>query len=133
MLRLILIVALVLFLPACAWLNKIAPADFDETGQPIPGTHKLTPGSQNFVDLTGPYGQAGVAIPLLVWNFIEIFKRKRTEKGLVATITALKQAGDDPKTKEAFEQIKIYLKSAHEYTGVKTLINSLIAKAPTIK
>lgn len=125
---LILVIALCLVMTGCAMLEKIAPAQFDEEGNPIPGTHELTEAGQAVTANLGVWGSAAGAIPLLIWNFIELVKAKKDQKGLIATVQALKQAGEDPKTKEAFSQIKTYLSNAHEVAGVKLSINGLLAK-----
>lgn len=112
----------------CAFLQKVAPSQLDEAGQPIPGTHTLNETAQAVATNLGPYGSAAAAIPLLIWNFVELVRAKKDQKGLIATVKALKQAGDDPKTKEAFEAIKGYLKNAHSVAGVDSVIKNLLAK-----
>ena len=112
----------------CAMLEKIAPSAIDEQGAVIAGTHELTATAKTVTGVTGPYGQAAAAGILLIWNFVERFRRNKNEKGLIATVKALKQAGDNPATKEAFEEIKGYLKNAHSVAGVNTTIKSILAK-----
>ena len=112
----------------CAFLQRVAPSAVDETGAVVPGTHALTQQAKSVVDNLGPYGQAATAIPLLIWNFVELVRAKRDQKGLIATVKALKQASDDPKTQEAFDQIKEYLKNAHNIAGVQPEIKNILAK-----
>lgn len=121
-------IALGLSLVGCSVAAKFAPSQLDEQGNVIPGSHTLSPDVKPWVDMTGPYGQAAAAIPLLIWNFVELVRAKRSEKGLKATVLALKQASQDPSTKAAFEQIKQYLANSHESAGVTPLIRSLLAK-----
>lgn len=124
----LLVSVMVLLLSGCALLTKIAPSQVDEAGNVVPGTHTLTSTAQTGVDVTGPYGQAGAAILLLVWNFVERVKAKKSTDGLKSTLIALKQAADDPETKAAFEQVKAYLKNAHDSAGVRKDIDALLAK-----
>ena len=121
------IVCSVLF-SGCALLNKIAPSQVDEVGQTLPGTHELSPIAKTVTDATGPYGQAVAAIFLLAWNFAERAKSKKSGDGLKSTLAGLKSAAEDPATKLAFEQIKLYLKNAHDSAGVRKDIDALLAK-----
>ena len=121
------IVCSVLF-SGCALLNKIAPSQVDESGQPLSGTHELSPIAKKATDAAGPYGQAAAAIFLLVWNFTERAKSKKIGTGLVATLTGLKSAAKDPATIAGFEQVKAYLKNAHNAAGIRKEIDALLAK-----
>ena len=114
-------------LSGCALLNKFAPSQYDPQGNPIPGTHELTTPAKTVIDATGPYGQAAVAAFLMVWGFIERAKANKKGNGLVATLTGLKQAGQDPKTKAAFEEVKAYIKNAHDSAGVRKDIDEMLA------
>lgn len=117
-------VGLAVMLSGCALLNKLAPSN--EAGEP--GTHQLSPIAKTATDAAGPYGQAAAAIILLAWNFIERVKSKKSGEGLKATLTGLKQAAKDPATQVAFEQVKLYLKNAHDSAGVRKDIDALLAK-----
>lgn len=125
---LFVMLCLTVFMAGCATLERIAPSAVDEQGNVIPGTHALTDTGKAIAGNLGPWGQAAAAIPLLVWNFFELAKAKRDQKGLIATVKALHQASKDPKTKEAFEKIKEYLKNAHSVAGVDANIKALLAK-----
>ena len=124
----IAILAMVAVLSGCALMEKLMPAQTDEAGQPVPGTHELSSGAQTAVGFAGPYGQAAAAVILLIWNFTERFKAKKSGEGLKATLAGLSQAAKDPMTKAAFEQVKLYLKNAHDSAGVRKDINVLLAK-----
>lgn len=125
---LLIFVVLCLVFSGCAMLGKIAPSAIDEQGNVVAGTHELSSSAQTAVSLSGPYGQAAAGAVLLVWNFVERFRRNKNEKGLIATVKALKQAGSDPATKESFDKIKGYLQNAHEVAGVSPIINNILAK-----
>ena len=125
---LVLSIVGIVFLAGCATFEKIAPSSLDDQGNAIPGTHQLNSLAQAGVDMTGPYGKAAAAIPLLVWNFVELVRAKKREKGFIATVKALKEAGDDPNTKAAFEKIKGHLKVAHEHSGTTVVVKDLLAK-----
>jgi hypothetical protein len=115
-------------LAGCSLLEKYAPSQVDENGNAIAGTHEAV---QPIKDIAGsiPYGDVVVAGLLLGWNFYERVKRRKVSDGLMATVRAIKEAGADPDTKDAVEQLKGYLSSAHNNAGVKALIKTFIAKA----
>jgi uncharacterized protein YceK len=124
----VLFLTVCLVVSGCALLTKVAPSQLDEQGVAIPGTHQLNEQAQAVTSGLGVYGQVGAGALLLLWNFVEIYKAKKTQKGLLSTITALKQASDDPTIKEAWEKIKAYLANAHQVAGVQQDIDNLIAK-----
>ena len=120
--------SLIIFtIAGCAWLNKVAPSQTDESGSSIPGTHAV---SQTTQDVAGmiPYGSVALNGFLLVWNFIEQAKAKKVGNGLKSTVLAIKQASEDPAIKEAIEKLKVYLANAHNVAGVQPLIRDLLAK-----
>lgn len=121
-----LVLTLVLF-AGCALLNKAAPSQLDEMGQPIPGTHTANPVVEN-VAASIPYGSVGLNALLLLTNFIEIYREKKIKKGLMATIRAIEQASKDPKIQDAIAKLKELLANAHSAADVQPLINDLIAK-----
>ena len=121
-------VGLAVMLSGCALLNKLAPSSYTEVGQPLPGTHELSPIAKTATDAAGPYGQAAAAIILMAWNFVERAKAKKNGEGLKATLSGLKSAAEDPATKAAFQQVKLYLKNAHDSAGVRKDIDLLLAK-----
>lgn len=124
----ILTLTILVIFTGCAWLESVAPSQVDEQGNKIPGTHTLNPTGQALADNAGVFGGLATAIPLLIWNFVELTKAKKDQKGLVATIKAIKAASDDPKVKSAWDTIKAYLENAHDVAGVKQRIQDLLAK-----
>lgn len=120
-------IAVLLVFGGCAFMNKVAPSALDEVGQPIAGTHELTPLAK---DVTGaiPYGETAAGILLFAWNFWERAKSKRTEKGLMATIRAIEAAGNDPATQEAIAALKLKLADAHKTADVQPLVNRLLSQ-----
>lgn len=125
---LLTLVMLFALFAGCTVLEKIAPSAIDEQENVIAGTHELTPAAETATRMVGPYGQAAAGTILLVWNFIERFRRNKSQKGFVATVRALKQAGEDDATKAAFEQIKVYLQKAHQIANVESDVKSILAK-----
>jgi len=123
-----LVICLMVFCVGCTTIETIAPSQLDEAGNVIPGTHQLNPTAQAVAENLGVWGQAAAAVPLLIWNFVEMAKAKKDQKGLMATIKALRLASTDPKTKASFDKIKEYLKNAHDVAGVSARINALLAK-----
>lgn len=117
-----------LFFSGCALLNRIVPSSTDEQGNVIPGTHELTDSGKSVAANFGVYGELAVGIPLLVWNFVERFRRKNTEKGLMSTVVALKSAFDDVSTQADIDAIKSKLSSAHKVAGVEGMIKNILAK-----
>lgn len=111
----------------CAFLNKVAPSALDEQGNPVPGTHELSPLAK---DVTGavPYGDLVALIGLGVWNFVERAKSKKKEDGLLATFRAIEAAGKDPATQEAISALKLKLADAHKTADVQPLVNRLLSQ-----
>lgn len=122
-----MLLVIILCFTGCVLLSKIAPPQIDERGQPIPGTHQLTPLAQAGADAI-PFGGVAASFLLLITNFLEIAKSKKTKKGLIATIRAIEEASQDPAIKDAIAQLKIKLASAHKSADVQPLINELLAK-----
>ena len=111
----------------CAFLESVAPSAVDEAGVAIPGTHELSPLAKDVSDAV-PYGGVATTIFLLVWNFAERTKSRKTTAGLMSTIRAIELASQDPETKEAIEKLKLQLAEAHQSVDVQPLINRLLAK-----
>ena len=111
----------------CAFLEKVAPPQIDEQGVTVPGTHQLTPLAQ---DVAGaiPYGGVATTVMLLIWNFFEVEKARKTSTGLMATIRAIEVASKDPEIKDAIEKLKVQLAAAHQSANVQPLINRLLAQ-----
>lgn len=123
----VLFVLICILISGCAMLEGIAPSQFDEQGNVIAGTHQLTDQGQAIVSNTGVMGGLATAIPLLVWNFVEIYKSKKKEKGLISTVKALKSASTDPEVVKAWATIKEYLEQAHDVAGVKQYMQGILA------
>jgi hypothetical protein len=111
----------------CAWLNKVAPNQVDASGNIISGTHQVPQTTQDVAAMI-PYGSVGLNGFLLVWNFIERAKSKKTASGLMATVRAIKQASDDPDIQAAAAKLKEYLRINQQAVGVQSLIKDYIAK-----
>ena len=75
-----------------------------------------------------PYADVVVGVALLIWNGVERFRRKKTEKGLFATVRAIKSVLNDPTTKTHVDKIKSELSKAHDSADVTPLIKSILAK-----
>ena len=124
------VMVLVLFISlfaGCSFLERIAPSQVDEAGNPIPGTHEVI---KPIADVTDhiPYADVGIGIFLLVWNGVERYRRKKTESGLVATVKAINAVIKDPETKTDVEKLKAELEKAHDVANVLPLIKSILAK-----
>lgn len=124
---LILGLVLMVTLAGCAAASKFAPSQLDANGQPIAGTHQLTPLAKDVTDAI-PYGGVGASMLLLVWNFVERARSNRTTVGLKATIKAIEVAAKDPETKDAIAKLKLQLSEAHQSANVQPLINRLLAQ-----
>lgn len=118
-------------LTGCAFLNKglnkIAPPQYDEQGNEIPGTHSPTPLAKDVADSI-PYGSVALNGLLLVVNFIQKVKSDKVAKGLKSTVMAIEQASKDPAIRDAIEQLKEELSNAHKIAGVRPLIKEMLAK-----
>ena len=111
----------------CALLNKVAPSQLDEAGNPIPGTHDVSSGVKDVAKAI-PYGETAVGILLLAWNGFEKYRANKLEKGLKATVRAIKGVLEDPAMQAEAEAIKDSLRNAHANSGSTALIKTLIAK-----
>lgn len=123
----VLLIAGLILLGGCTLANKIAPAQLDADGNPIPGTHQVSQPIQDTA-ATIPYGSVALNGVLLVWNFIERARANKNGKGLIATVSAIKQASKDPEIQAAVEKLKGYLATSHKAAGVQPLVDAAIAK-----
>lgn len=123
----ILILTIVLFtVGGCAWLDTQFKPVLNEQGQEIGREPTAT---IKAVADSVPYGNVALNVILLVYGGIATFKKYRTEKGLVATVTAIKRASEDPTISEAVQKVKdAYLNPAQKSAGVLDLIKLVIAK-----
>lgn len=123
----ILLCLICLIFTGCALIEKFAPSEVDASGNKIPGTHKALPVTDNAAGAV-PYGSVALNIILLATNFLEIYKSKKTAKGLKATVQAIEQAGKDPAIKDAIAALKVKLSEAHDLTNSQPIIKNLLAK-----
>ena len=123
----ILILTLIfLTIGGCAWLDKQFVPTYDEQGNEIARTPTAT--VQAVADSV-PYGNLALNVILLVYGGIATYKKYKTEKGLTATVTAIKAASEDPALKDAVQKVKdSYLNPAQKSAGVLDLIKLVIAK-----
>lgn len=117
----------VLFFGGCATLDKIAPAQYDASGNEIPGSRVPTDFTKAVAD-TVPYGNVALNFVLLISTAVAVYRQKKTEKGLFATLKAGQQAAKDPATAEAWEKLKKVYADAHDSAGLTQYINELLAK-----
>lgn len=127
--RLLLPLALVcILLAGCSLLDTIAPPQYDEAGNPIPGSRQATEITRTVADSI-PWGGLALNILLLGVAGFEKFNAYRAQKGLMATLLAGKQIADDPKMKELWEETLLsYYKNAHKTAGVFDYIKTMLAK-----
>lgn len=112
----------------CSFLDAIAPPQYNEQGEAIPGSRQPTEVTQAVAD-TVPYGNVALGVLLLFTAGYEKFRAYKNGKGLKATLLAGKRASQDPELKKAWEEIKEkYYKQAHEDSGVTSLVKILLAK-----
>lgn len=121
------LLGVLLVLGGCAFMNRVAPSQLDENGNPIPGTHDVT---QPIKDIAHPipYADVVIGIGLLIWNGYEKYKKNKVEKGLMATIRAIEQTGKDPAIEDAIAKLKVNLSHAHKVAGVQPMINDMLEK-----
>lgn len=116
----------------CAFLDKIIPPKYDESGQAIPGSREPTEMTKAVADVV-PYGNVALNVLLLCMAGYEKYRSYKLDKGLKATLLAGKQVANDPQMKELWEKVKeAYYKPAHESAGVTSLIKMMIAKLPSV-
>lgn len=121
------VVALMVLVSGCALMNRVAPNQVDAEGKIIPGTHQVVQPVQD-VAAAIPYGSFALNGFLLIWNFIEKTKSKKTAEGLRATVLAIKQASEDPDIRAAVDKLKIYLANSQKSAGVQDTVKAVIAK-----
>ena len=115
----------------CALLDKIAPAQYDESGNIIPGSREPIEITKAIADVV-PYGNVALPFILMVAAGYEKFRAYKLEKGLKATLLAGKQIANDPQLAEMWQKIKDEYRQAHENAGVTNLIKALLAKLPSV-
>lgn len=125
MVKTLLIVSL-LFLGGCAALERVAPSQLDEQGQPIPGTHTAIPLLDNVAGAV-PYGSEALNFILLITNFVALVRKNKIDKGFKATVQAIEMAGNDPLIKDAITKLKEKLSDAHQLTGTSKTVNSVLS------
>ena len=116
----------ILGIGGCAWLDTQFVPVKDEAGNEI--GREPTATVKSVADAV-PYGNVALNVILLVYGGIATFKKYKTEKGLVATVAAIKRASEDPTISEAVQKVKdAYLNPAQKSAGVLDLIKLIIAK-----
>ena len=126
----LILVVVCIFFAGCAILDKVAPSQLDESGEPIPGSREPTELTKSIADSV-PYGSTALYFLLFAVGGYEKFKSYKLEKGLKATLLAGKQVAKDPEMKVLWEKVKEkYYRPAHESAGITGLIKILIAKLP---
>jgi len=110
-----------LFFAGCSLIDSAIPVN-PETGYREP--------TQLTSDVAGaiPYGSGALAAFLFVSNAFIFVSKKKTEKGLWATVKAIEAASKDPEMKEAVAKLKIQLAAAHKEVNVSPLINRLLSR-----
>lgn len=110
----------------CAWLDKNFVPQYNEQG--IEVGREPTELVKAVAD-TVPYGNVALNMALLLFAGVAKFKQYKTEKGLKATVVAIKKASEDEDLAEAMDKVKeAYLKPSHQTAGATTLIKMLLAK-----
>ena len=115
-----------LIFSGCALLDKMFVPKYNEQGSEI--GREPTEITKAVADVV-PYGDVALNVILLMYAGVARFKQYKTEKGLKATVLAIKNASQDPEIKEAVNKVKeSYLRPAHENSGATNLIKLLLAK-----
>jgi len=110
----------------CAWLDTQLVPTYDEQGNEIGRTPTET---IKAVADSVPYGNVALNVALLLLAGVAKFKQYKTEKGLVATVSAIKEASKDPALEVAVQKVKdAYLAPAQKCSGTQTLIKLILAK-----
>lgn len=120
-----LALGLCLISAGCTTLEKLFPSQVDESGNKILGSHYATDPVKQTAPII-PYGETAVAGLLLVWNLIERIRGNKYKKGLAGTIQAINQVKEDPKVVADWERFRETLKTVHNATGVRGIINALL-------
>ena len=120
-LGLVFLLLMCVFFVGCSTMDTIAPVN------PETGYREAT---QITKDVTSavPYGSAGLAALLFISNAVIFVKKKKTDKGLMATIRAIEAASKDPEMKDMIAKLKLQLAEAHKSVDVQPLIQRLLSK-----
>lgn len=124
---LMLVLVLVCFTMAgCAALDRVLVPQYDEQGNEIGrAPTELVAAAADAV----PYGNVALNGMLLLLAGVAKFKQYKTEKGLKATVIAIKDASKDPELETAMQKLKdSYLRQTQEASGTRNLIKLLLAK-----
>ena len=110
----------------CAWLDTQFVPEYDEAGNEIGRAPTET---VKAVADAVPYGNVALNAALLLFAGVAKFKQYKTEKGLMATVTAIKSASKDPEIETAIEKLKqSYLQPSQTASGSEALIKMMLAK-----
>ena len=110
----------------CAWLDTQFVPEYDEAGNEVGRTPTET---VKAVADAAPYGNVALNLALLLFAGVAKFKQYKTEKGLMATVSAIKTASKDPDIAEAIAKLKeSYLQPSQTAAGSEALIRMLLAK-----
>ena len=120
-------IAVLLVFSGCAFMNKVAPSQIDEAGNPIPGTHDVAQPVKDVAHAI-PYGDVVIGILLLAWNGAEKYKSYKLGKGLKSTIQAIEKAGEDPAIADSIAKLKVLLSNAHDVANVQPEVKDILAK-----
>ncbi|MBW1672061.1 MAG: hypothetical protein JRJ45_00195 [Deltaproteobacteria bacterium] len=118
---LILLVLACVFMAGCSLIDATAPIN------PETGYREATQITKDVADAV-PYGSGALAAILFVSNAFIFLGKKKSDKGLWATIKAIEAASKDPEMSEMVAKLKIQLAAAHKDVNVQPLINRLLSR-----
>ena len=75
-----------------------------------------------------PYGSGALAVLLFASNALIFVKKRKTDKGFMATIRAIEAASKDPEMKDMVAKLKLQLAEAHKGVNVQPLVNRLLSR-----
>jgi hypothetical protein len=127
----LLLVVVCLFLGGCAALDKFAPAQYDASGNIIPGSRQATEVTKAVAGVV-PYGDVALGFVLLLAAGYEKYRAAKLEKGLKATLLAGKKVANDPQMQELWDKVKDAYRQEHENAGVTNLVKAMLAKLPSV-
>ena len=119
----LLVIALLgcFFMAGCAALDTIAPVN------PDTGYREATEITKDVADAV-PYGSGALAVILAISNGWILVQKRKTDKGLWATVKAIEAASKDPAMSTMIAQLKVQLAAAHKDVNVQPLINRLLSR-----
>lgn len=120
-------------LSGCAFFDRAFPHNIDPATNTVLDTRTVDPAVQAVAAAFPPYGDAAVALILLISNLYTYIHANKNKTALAAVVAGVEQALNDPSIIANADKLKTVLQAHQTATGSETLVKSVIdAVAPTV-